>query len=132
MSSSFTCSTEIAAPPSTVFEFFINPESMVRWIGDYAVLDAQPGGQFILDIQGIPVRGQYLVVNHPERIVVSWGHAGSDSIPVGSTEVEFRFETIDAGTRVTVEHRNLPAEHLSSHEAGWPMFLGRLTALFGD
>lgn len=131
MTSSFTCSVEVAAAPAVVFAFFTEPTSIVQWIGDYAVLDAQPGGEFTLDIEGIPIRGQYLTVEHPEKIVVSWGHAGSDVIPAGSTEVEFRFEPIGDGTLVTVEHRNLPDELLSPHSAGWPMFFGRLVLLFG-
>ena len=122
----FTASIEIEAPPSRVFGYFTDPSAIIEWIGDHAVLDAQPGGEFTLDIEGIPVRGEYVEVIEPKSIVVSWGHAGSESIPPGSTQVEFSFEPTEAGTRVTVEHRDLPVEHLESHQAGWPMFLGRL------
>ncbi len=128
MSSSFSTSIDVAATPSHVFGYFTNPAAIIEWIGEHAVLDARPGGEFTLDIEGIPVRGRFLEVVHPERILVSWGHAGSQTIPPGSTEVEFRFAPIPAGTRVNVEHRNLPDEHLTSHQAGWPMFLHRLAA----
>ncbi len=127
MTDTFTCSIEVPSSPETVFDYFIDAELLVAWIGDYAVLDAQPGGEFTLDIEGIPVRGQYLEVLAPERVVVSWGHAGSETLPPNSTEVQFNLTpTPGGGTLVEVEHRNLPAEHLPSHKIGWPMFMGRL------
>lgn len=128
MTLTFSTSIEVGAAPPRVFEYFTNPSSIVEWIGDFAVLDARPDGEFTLDIAGIPVRGRYLVVDHPDRIVVAWGHAGSSSMPPGSTEVEFTFSAVATGTLVTVEHRGLPDEHLASHRAGWPMFLDRLAA----
>lgn len=128
MTGTFQCSVEVAAPPEVVFDYFIDAELLVSWIGDYAVLDAQPGGEFTLDIEGIPVRGRYLEVVPSERVVVSWGHAGSETLPPSSTEVEFTLAPAEGGTLVSVEHRNLPAEHLPSHRVGWPMFCERLAA----
>lgn len=129
MTDTFKCSIEVPAAPASVFEYFVDAELLLAWIGDYAVLDAQPGGEFTLDIEGIPVRGQYLEVVAPKRVVVSWGHAGSETMPPNSTEVHFDLTlTGNGGTLVEVEHRNLPAEHLPSHRVGWPMFLDRLQA----
>jgi len=123
----FTCSIEVPAPPETVFDYFIDAKLLVSWIGDYAVLDAQPGGEFTLNIEGIPVRGQYLEVVAGKRIVVSWGHAGSETLPPNSTRVQFTLTaTDDGGTLVEVEHQDLPDEHLPSHRIGWPMFMDRL------
>jgi uncharacterized protein YndB with AHSA1/START domain len=127
MTGAFTCSIEVQAPPETVFEYFVKAELLTSWIGDYALLDARPGGEFTLDIEGIPVRGQYLEVIAPKLVVVSWGHAGSETLPPNSTVVQFSLTpTADGGTLVEVEHRNLPAEHLPSHRIGWPMFMDRL------
>jgi uncharacterized protein YndB with AHSA1/START domain len=42
-------------------------------MGDYAVLDAVPGGVFHLDINGVPVRGRYLELAPPHRLLISWG-----------------------------------------------------------
>ncbi|MGH1490253.1 MAG: SRPBCC family protein [Acidimicrobiales bacterium] len=131
MTGTFSCSIEVDAPPATVFDYFIDAELLVSWIGDYALLDAQPGGEFTLDIEGIPVRGRYLEVVAPKRVVVSWGHAGSETLPPNSTEVQFTLTaTTDGGTLVEVEHRNLPDEQLPSHRAGWPMFMDRLRSRF--
>lgn len=123
MTSTFECSIDIDASPKTVFGYFVDPKAIVEWIGDYAVLDARPGGEFTLDIEGIPVRGRYVDVLEPERIIVTWGHAGSETMPPGSTEVEFVFDPTASGTRLTVAHRQIPDEHAASHRVGWPMFL---------
>ena len=132
MTDSFACSIEVPAPPETVFDYFVDPALMVTWIGDHAVLDATPGGEFTLDIEGVPVRGRFLEVVSPERVVVSWGHAGSETIPPGSTRVEFKLApTDDGGTLVEIEHRDLPTEHLPAHRAGWPMFADRLRLAVG-
>jgi hypothetical protein len=50
-------------------------------MGDYAVLDPVPGGEFSLDINGVPVRGRYLEVDRSRRLLLSWGHAGSERLP---------------------------------------------------
>ena len=127
MNDTFTCSIEVPAPPEIVFDYFIDAELLVTWIGEYAVLDAQPGGEFTLDIEGISVRGEYLEVVAPEWVVLSWGHAGSETLPPNSTQVQFTLTpTTAGGTLVDVEHRNLPKEHLPSHRIGWPMFMDRL------
>jgi len=31
---------------------------MVRWMGDFARLDPAAGGEFAVDIRGVPVRGR--------------------------------------------------------------------------
>ena len=133
MTDTFTCSIEVPAAPTEVFEYFVDAKLLVAWIGDYAVLDAQPGGEFTLDIEGIPVRGQYLEVVAPERVVVSWGHAGSETMPPNSTQVQFNLTpTVNGGTLIEVEHRDLPREHLPSHQIGWPMFMDRLRHATGS
>ena len=76
-----TASVHIEAPPERVFEYFTSPEAMVRWMGDYAVLEPTPGGAFDVDINGVPVRGRYLELEPPHRLVISWGHAGSERLP---------------------------------------------------
>jgi uncharacterized protein YndB with AHSA1/START domain len=103
----------------------------VKWMGDYAVLDATPGGEFTLDINGVPVRGRYVEVDPPHRLVISWGHAGSTLLPPGASTVEITLTPIAGGTRVSVEHRDLPAEEAAKHAVGWPHFLVRLAIAGG-
>src|SRR5919197_642514 len=70
----------IAAKPERVFEYFTRPEAIVQWMGERAVLDPRPGGEFRLYISGVPVVGRYVEVVHhglPETEAVKhatgWG-----------------------------------------------------------
>ena len=121
-----TASVHIEAAPERVFEHFTSPEALVRWMGDYALLQATPGGAFEVDINGVPVRGRYLEVDPPHRLLISWGHAGSDRLPPGASTVEVRLTPAGGGTRVEIEHRDLPADMGAAFGRGWPHFLQRL------
>lgn len=122
----FTASVHVEADPEQVFEYFTRPDAIVRWMGDYAVLDARPGGAFAVDINGVPVRGAYVEVDRPRRLVISWGHAGSDRLPPGSSTLEVTFTPERSGTTVVVVHSGLPPEELTAHGVGWGHFLERL------
>lgn len=57
---------------------------------------------------------------------MSWGFAGSDDLPAGSSTVEFQLtQTID-GTRVDLRHFDLPEAAVRGHAHGWANFLPRL------
>jgi uncharacterized protein YndB with AHSA1/START domain len=122
----YRTSIVVAADSETVFEYFTVAERMVRWMGDYAVLDARPGGEFTLDINGVPVRGAYLKLEPPRRVVISWGHAGSERLPPGASTVEVTLAPTEGGTLVMVVHHGLPEPEASKHAAGWAHFLDRL------
>lgn len=118
----------IEAPPERVYDYFTCPEAIVRWMGDYAVLEPQANGRFQLDIRGTPVRGRYLELEPPHRLLISWGYAGSDDLPPGASTVEVRLIAERDGTRVEIEHGDLPDEQTSAHLRGWGHYLARLQA----
>jgi uncharacterized protein YndB with AHSA1/START domain len=126
-----TASVHIEAAPEQVFEYFTSPEALVRWMGDHAALQPTPGGAFEVDINGVPVRGRYLEVDPPRRVVVSWGVAGSTGMPPGATRVEFTLSPTEGGTRLRLVHRNLPPDEMEMHSAGWGYFLSRLSQAAG-
>jgi uncharacterized protein YndB with AHSA1/START domain len=126
-----TTSVHIDADPEHVFDYFTKPGAILQWMGDYAVLDPVPGGQFTLDINGVPVRGRYLEVDRPRRLLLSWGHAGSDRLPPGASTVEVTLTPRDGGTTVTVVHAGLPDPEARQHHLGWAHFLARLVAAAG-
>jgi uncharacterized protein YndB with AHSA1/START domain len=128
MAEPITASIHIRAEPRRVFAYFTQPEAMVRWMGEFARLDATAGGEFAVDIRGVPVRGRYLEVEPPHRLLISWGHAGSDRLPPGASTVEVRLRAERGGTRVDVTHRGLPEPEATRHAAGWRHFLDRLRA----
>ena len=125
---------EIEAPPQTVFEYLTTNEGMTAWMGQYADLDPTPGGRFAVDIAGYPVRGEYLMVEPFKRVVVSWGFAGNDELPAGTSRVEFLLTPITGGTRVDLHHLDLPDPEVRGHAHGWAHFMPRLkvTAAGGD
>ena len=129
----FRYSVHVVAEPERVYEYFTDPEAILRWMGDYAVLDPRPGGEFTLDINGVPVRGRYLELDPPRRLLIGWGHAGSDRFPPGASTVEIALVAERGGTTVRLSHHGLPEADARAHSLGWPHFLERLTiAAAGD
>ncbi|MFP3900985.1 MAG: SRPBCC family protein [Acidimicrobiia bacterium] len=122
----YATSIEIDAPPEVVFEHLVVPERMVAWMGQHAELDPRPDGTFSVDINGSPVRGRYLEVDPPHRVVVSWGVAGSDVHPPGSSQVEFTLVPTGGGTRLDLRHTGVPNEQARGHAEGWEHFAARL------
>lgn len=126
----YETSIDIQASPENVFDFLVTPEGMTAWMGERAVLDPRVDGVFEVDIAGSPVRGRYLEVDRPTRVVVSWGFAGDDHLPPGASRVSFTLSRIDSGTRVDLVHSDLPDLGVAGHVYGWAHFLPRL-ALVG-
>jgi uncharacterized protein YndB with AHSA1/START domain len=122
----FSTSIDIEAPPEIVFAHLVTAERMVTWMGDRADLEPVPGGGFAVDINGVPFRGQYLEIDPPRRVVVSWGMAGSDDLPPGSSRVEFTLTGTPSGTTVKLVHSGLPETRAQTHGAGWRHYLRRL------
>jgi uncharacterized protein YndB with AHSA1/START domain len=128
MSELFETSMDLPAPVEEVFRHLTDPAAMVRWMGQYATLNPAAGGVFEVDINGVPVRGHYLEIDPPSRVVVSWGVAGSADLPPGTTSVEFTLTPITGGTRLHLVHRDLPGSQTPIHAVGWKHFLDRLAA----
>jgi uncharacterized protein YndB with AHSA1/START domain len=126
MADSYVTEIDIDASVEEVFRHLTDPTAMIRWMGQHATLDPVAGGTFAVDVNGVPVRGSYLVVDPPRRVVVSWGMAGNPDLPPGSTEVEFTLSSTSTGTRLRLVHRNLPDSEAPAHEEGWKHFLDRL------
>ena len=124
-----TATVRISAPPAAVFPYFIDPALLVRWLGEWADLDPEPGGRFALDLGKTPVRGEYVEVEPPKRVVFTWGVPGRDSLPPGSTTVEIVLTADGSDTVVELFHHDLPAEELDRHLKGWTAMLDRLVRL---
>jgi uncharacterized protein YndB with AHSA1/START domain len=122
-----TATVRISAPPAVVFPYFTDPALMVLWIGEWADLNPEPGGAFALDINKTPVRGEYVEIDPPRRVVFTWGVAGKDSLPPGSTTVEVVLTADGPETVVELFHHDLPPEDFPGHLEGWNAMLAKLT-----
>jgi uncharacterized protein YndB with AHSA1/START domain len=116
----------IGAEPSEVFEYFTQSDAMVLWMGQSAQLEPLPGGKFIVDVNGAAVRGHFVEVDPPKRLVFTWGFLGSGELPPGASTVEVSLSRHNGGTLVEIVHSGLTQPESLKHVAGWRHFLGRL------
>jgi uncharacterized protein YndB with AHSA1/START domain len=128
VSETYRTSIEIAAAPDRVFDYFVDPELLVRWMGDFARLEARAGGLFAVDINGVIIRGHYVRVERPSLLEIAWGEAGNEAMPPGATRLVVRLVPSGRGTRVELEHSGLSPGEAKKHAVGWPHFVERLAA----
>lgn len=126
MSEPYRTSIEIAAEPDHVFDYFVKPEKLVSWMGDWARLEAHDGGVFAVDINGVIIRGNFVRIDRPRLIEIAWGEAGNAEMPPGATRLIVRFTPRGGGTLVELEHQGLSANESKKHALGWPHFIERL------
>ncbi len=120
----------IGASPETVFDFFIDPDKMIQWMGRSAELDPRQGGVFRCDINGRSVAsGEYIELDPPRRVVFAWGWEGEDSLTKpGSSTVEVLLAPDGDGTHLRLIHSDLPsAESAEKHGHGWRHYTERLS-----
>ena len=125
---------ELPVPPEQAFDMFTDPAQLVRWIGISADLQPMPGGRFRFEvIPGQFCEGQYVVVDRPGRLVLTWGWTDPGfGLPPGSSRVEVTFTPClgDAGrTRLRLVHDGLSPDLGLLHDDGWSRFLDRLAAV---
>ena len=123
---SYATSIRIEASPEAVFPYLTDADLVVRWMGEWCALQAEPGGEFAVDVTGVPVRGRYVEVEPPHRVVFTWGAAGNDTFPPGSSTVEITLRPDGDATVLDLIHRDLPPEEQRDHAIGWSHFLSRL------
>jgi uncharacterized protein YndB with AHSA1/START domain len=122
----------IDATPETVWEFFVDPQKLVRWMGTEVELDPRPGGVYRnIVLPGHIARGEFVELDPPHRLVFTWGweRSGEDppTVPSGSSTIEVELTSDGEGTSLRFVHRDLPnAEATASHGHGWDHYLSRL------
>ena len=117
----------IAAPPSAVFRYLTESDLWSRWQGQSADLEPTPGGRFQVTMgEGQVVEGEFVAVEPDRRVVVTWGWQQHPRMPPGTSTVEFELTPDGEGTLVRLTHRDIPADDVPIHRAGWDLFLPRL------
>ena len=123
-------SIDIGASRERVFELMTEPEHLVKWFPDAAVLESRVGGalQFTFG-NDRRVSGEVTRYEPPAALAFTWVREGDEGRP---TNVEFTLEELGEGRcRVTLEHRGFEAgsELEQMHTQGWQAFLGCLVDL---
>lgn len=129
----------IRCSPETAFAFFTDPAKHVLWQGVRAELDPRPGGRYLVHYsEQTRLRGEYLEIDPPRRIVLSWGvemsgadlPVGAAELPPGSTRVEIEFAPDGDATTIRIRHSGLPTEAASTFTTtGWTLYVDRIAAV---
>lgn len=128
----------VVGTPADVFGYFTDPTKHVLWLGSWVDLDPRPGGAYVVHFDDTTrIAGEYLVVDPPSRIVLTWGWesrhptpGGLERVPPGSTRVEIQFVADGAETIVKVLHSGLDtAEQSDFTTTGWTHYLTRLDSI---
>jgi uncharacterized protein YndB with AHSA1/START domain len=135
VSSRILVALRVEASPEVVFDAFV--EDIALWWRPNPLFSFTPRSPGVMAFEdGRLVErlasgkvfeiGRVSVWERGARLVFGWRQASF--APGVETEVEVRFEAIDAGTRVTVEHRGwdaVPAESVARHGFPNAVFLHR-------
>jgi len=76
------------------------------------------------------VRGEYVAVEPPHRVVFTWGFEGSTDLPPGSSTVEITLHADGDGTIVRLRHDRLPTDaSREQHAIGWRHYVEKLAVV---
>ena len=136
---SLTCRRLIKAPPEKVFEAWLDPAMMSRFMSpgpDMHVREARSdprvGGRFFVMMVGdkdLPHEGTYKEVTRHSRLVFTWEAPWS----APDTTVTIDFTPAPGGTEVVLTQVRFTSEDSrDGHIDGWTGILTKLDALFVD
>ena len=135
---SLNISRQINAPIEAVFNAWLNPEMMTRFMTpgegmsvEDAKADPVEGGSFSLNMvagdKKLPHGGEYKVIKPHSSIVFSWDSPFS----VDDTLVTLSFLAKDGGTHVELIHVKFADEEArDNHKGGWTKILESLDKAF--
>ncbi|WP_350281508.1 SRPBCC domain-containing protein [Kribbella sp. HUAS MG21] len=116
-----------------VYDAWTRAEVLAQWYCPNPQLelkvdaDVRAGGAYVVEMGPHVVRGTYLEVEPPYRLVFSWQWDGSDGEP---TRVQVELSEVAGGTRMLLSHTGFSnAEDAANHRQGWEPELDRLAGL---
>jgi uncharacterized protein YndB with AHSA1/START domain len=131
---------QFAAPPEAVFDAWLDPALIGRWMFGPALrdeevvrlsLDARLGGKFSFVVrrqgQELDHMGEYRAIDQPHRLVFTWGVDDPDESSVVTVEIR----PAGSGSEVILTHDMHPdwADYVERTEAAWAKMLGALAAV---
>lgn len=127
-----------------VFAAWTNPETAARFIntgdakGTDITMDVKTGGAYSIamvstEMGRIVVRGRYLEVKAPERLVMSWSWEEDDPADEYESLLTLEFNERDGGTELVLTHEKLASiETRDRHEHGWTMMIDQLATVLAS
>jgi uncharacterized protein YndB with AHSA1/START domain len=128
--------SRLAAPAARVFDAWITPRAVGRWMlapapGEMAKIELDPrdGGEFCFVVrrggEEIEHAGVYLAFERPRLLVFTW------VVPRYSTDltrVTVEMAAAGGGTQVTLTHDGVAFEYEVATRAGWTAILEAIAA----
>jgi uncharacterized protein YndB with AHSA1/START domain len=119
----------IPAHPQVVYEAWLSSEGHAKMTGAPANIEAHVGGKHSA-WEGY-ISGETLELDPGKRIVQSW-HAADFPEGEGPSRIVVRVEPEGDGTRLTIDHTEIPGGMADGFSEGWQKFyVGPMTAHFG-
>ena len=126
----------IPAPVKTVFEAWLDPDAMARFMTPGEGMsesrvenDPREGGSFLIVMKAgdkeIPHRGEYKRIERYDRLVFTW--LSDFTIPDSTVTLTFVERGSDQ-TELTLHHVGFPSQDSrDSHEGGWAEIIDMMT-----
>ena len=128
-----TVERRIAAPPERLFDAWLDPESVGRWlfatpdgVMERVEIDPRVGGRFtIVERRGGDLaahHGEYVEIDRPRRLAFDFWTSFSEE----RTRVTVTIEAAGDGSLVTLTHDGVWADYEERTHQGWTMILAGL------
>lgn len=131
---SLAVSRTISAPASQVFEAWLDPQMIAKFMRPMPEMpapdvknDPVEGGRFDILMKAgedeIPHAGTYQEISRYSRLVFTW----ESPFSVDGSTVTLDFDEVDGKTNVTLTHVKFPSEESrDNHNGGWTAILASL------
>jgi uncharacterized protein YndB with AHSA1/START domain len=129
------------ASPERVFRAWTQPRALREWwcppgwVAGEIELDVRVGGSYCIrmsrvgEVRSVAVRGQFLEVRPPERLVYTWCWEGAFT-HISETLVTLELRGSEGDTLLTLRHEKFAdAAVLQQHRTGWIAACNRLDRL---
>jgi len=116
MPESIKVSAVLPAIPEKVYNAWMSSEEHGRFTGSKAEISPRKGGSFMA-WDGY-IEGKNLELEPGKRIVQSWRTSEFPSRSPDS-RIEVLFEKSEKGTRITINHSNIPDGQGKQYKQGW-------------
>ena len=127
------------APAALLWRFWTDPAHIVRWFGPESAeerkvtSDLRVGGAWGVDFQAYGglrrVRGVYLSLDEPHRLVSTWAWLNDEGAKGEESQYVLELAEEGDGVRLTLTHSLPTAELATQHGQGWSGALQSLANL---